>query len=174
MLRNVYIGLGANLGDRLATIEAAISAIEVELVEERLIKSLTCSPIYETDAWGMEEGTPAFLNCVVCVETSIELEVLLDMLLEVERKLGRQRDDGVDTYVSRTIDCDILVSSSETFSSEKLQVPHPRLASRRFVLQPLCDLDPTLHIEGEGKTVAELLKNCPLEPEVRAWDHTHT
>jgi 2-amino-4-hydroxy-6-hydroxymethyldihydropteridine diphosphokinase len=174
MLRNVYIGLGANLGDRLATIEAAIAAIEDELVEGRLIKTLTCSPIYETDAWGMAEETPAFLNCVVCLETSIKLDVLLDLLLEVERTLGRERADGDRGYASRTIDCDILVSSSETFSTKKLQVPHPRLASRRFVLQPLCDLDPTLHIPGEGKSVEELLKNCPLEPEVRAWDHTHT
>ena len=73
MMRNVYIGLGSNLGDRFRTINSAIADIERELVESRSIKSLTTSNIYETEALGMDDGTPPFSNCVVCVESDLKL-----------------------------------------------------------------------------------------------------
>ena len=88
-MRNVYIGFGSNLGDREGTINSAISALEGELVEMRSIKSLTQSNIYETEAWGMPEGTPSFLNSVVCVETNLELLPLLEVLLKIEIDFGR-------------------------------------------------------------------------------------
>ena len=172
-MRNVYIGLGSNIGERENTINSAITAIEEELTETRSIKSLTISNIYETEAWDMPEGTPAFLNCVVCVETELGLDSLLDVLLEIEISHGRVRDDG-ERYSSRTIDCDILVAGDERVLTDRLEVPHPRISSRRFVLQPLCDLEPTLHISGTGKSVSELLKLCSDEPTVTLWDPTHT
>ena len=156
-MRNVYIGLGANLGDRESAIYSAISSIESELVESKAIKSLTISNIYETEPWGMEEGTPAFLNCAVCLETSIDLESLLELLLRVETDMGRTRAES-ERYQSRVIDCDILCAGEETVNTEKLVVPHPHLASRQFVLKPLADLDPNLLVPGLTETVKELLK----------------
>ncbi|MBM55173.1 MAG: 2-amino-4-hydroxy-6-hydroxymethyldihydropteridine diphosphokinase [Euryarchaeota archaeon] len=173
MMRNVYIGLGSNLGDRFRTINSAIADIERELVESRSIKSLTTSNIYETEAWGMDDGTPPFLNCVVCVETDLDLSKLLDVLLKVEIDHGRCRVEG-EGYASRTLDCDILLAGDEVVQSERLQVPHPRISSRRFVLQPLCDLDPNLNIPYVDSTVSQLLSNCSAEPKVVQWDHTHT
>lgn len=172
-MRNVYIGLGSNIGERECTINSAITAIEEALVETRSIKSLTISNIYQTDAWGMPEGTPSFLNCVICVETDVELELILDMLLEIEIAHGRIRNES-EGYSSRTLDCDILVAGEERVMTSRLEVPHPRISSRRFVLQPLCDLEPNLQIQGTDKSVAELLKLCPVEPRVTLWDPTHT
>ena len=105
----------------------------------------------------MEEVTPAFLNCAVCLETSIELNELLDLLLKVETDLGRTRADS-GGYQNRVIDCDILCAGDETVNTEKLVVPHPHLASRQFVLKPLADLDPNLLVPGLTQTVKELLK----------------
>ena len=172
-MRNVYIGFGSNLGDREGTINSAIKALEGELVEMRSIKSLTQSNIYETEAWGMPESTPSFLNCVVCVETNLELLPLLEVLLKIEIDFGRERNEGED-YSSRTLDLDILCSENEIVNSNKLQVPHPRIRSRRFVLQPLNDLDPNLQIPYTEGNVSELLANCPLNPEVKPWLATHT
>ena len=172
-MRYVYIGLGSNIGDRELALNSAIASIEGELVESRSIKSLTTSNIYETEAWGMEDGTPAFLNCVVCVETDLGLEELLELMLEIEVRHGRVRcnDEG---YSSRTLDCDILLAGEEVFQSDKLQVPHPRIVERRFVLQPLHDLNPTLRIPGIKIDVSGLLEICSEEPKVKIWDPTHT
>ena len=105
----------------------------------------------------MEEGTPKFLNCAVCLETSIDLESLLDLLLKVETDLGRIRAER-EGYQNRVIDCDILCAGEETVNTEKLVVPHPHLASRQFVLKPLADLEPNLIVPGLNQTVKELLK----------------
>ena len=172
-MRNVYIGLGSNIGERESTINSAITAIEHELAETRSIKSLTISNIYETAAWGMPEGTPSFLNCVVCVETDLKLDLLLDLLLLIEKTHGRVRNES-EGYSSRTLDCDILVSGDEVVASERLKVPHPKIKTRRFVLQPLCDLEPTLQIPGTESSVSELLKLCSNEPSVTLWSPTHT
>ena len=172
-MRYVYIGLGSNIGDRELALNSAIASIEVELVESRSIKSLTTSNIYETEAWDMPEGTPSFLNCAVCVETNLELLTLLEVLLKIEIDFGRERNEG-EGYSSRILDLDILCSENVVINSNKLQVPHPRISSRRFVLQPLNDLDPNLQIPDTEGNVSELLANCPLIPEVIPWLATHT
>ena len=172
-MRNVYIGLGSNIGDRESTINSAITAVEEELIETRSIKTLTISNIYGTAAWGMPEGTPSFLNCVICIETNLELNYLLDVLLNIEIANGRVRNT-LEGYSSRTLDCDILVAGEEIVSNERLEVPHPIISTRRFVLQPLSDLDPTLKIPGLENSVSELLINCSDEPKVTLWDPTHT
>ncbi len=172
-MRNVYIGFGSNLGNREGTINSAITALESELAEIRRIKSLTQSNIYETEAWGMPECTPSFLNCVVCIETDLELLSLLEVLLKIEIYFGRDRNEEED-YSSRTLDLDILCSENEVINSKKLQVPHPRISSRRFVLEPLNDLDPNLQIPNTEGNVSELLANCPLTPKVKQWMATHT
>ena len=172
-MRNVYIGLGSNIGERELALNSAIAAIETELVESRNIKSLTTSNIYETEAWGMDDETPSFLNCVICVETDLDLKVLLDVLLRIESSHGRIRKYG-EGYSNRTIDCDILLAGDEVINNETLQVPHPRISKRRFVLQPLCDLNPTLRIPGIEGDVSKLLEICSEEPKIKLWDPTHT
>ena len=154
-------------------LNSAIAAIEAELVESRSIKSLTTSNIYETEAWGMDDATPAFLNCVICVETDLDLKTLLDVLLRIESSHGRMRKYG-EGYSNRTIDCDILLAGDEVIKNENLQVPHPRISKRRFVLQPLYDLNPTLRIPGIENDVSGLLEICSDEPKVKLWDPTHT
>jgi len=109
----------------------------------------------------------------VCVETDISLELLLDILLGVERELGRKRTES-DGYQNRVIDCDILVAGDEVIDGEELTVPHPRLCKRRFMLQPLFDLEPNLIIPLTGKSVSELLEICANLPEVKKWVLTHS
>jgi 2-amino-4-hydroxy-6-hydroxymethyldihydropteridine diphosphokinase len=172
LFRTVYIGIGSNLGDREEEIQAGIRAIEIELVERKSIKSLTTSPIYETEAWGMPPETPLFLNQVIALETDMDVELLLKVLLKIETDLGRTRQG--DGYSNRTIDLDILLDRDLILKTKELIIPHPKIVARRFVLQPLSDLDSEMIIPGYNCTVGEALKICPKKPEVRIWAHTHT
>ena len=166
LFRTVYIGVGSNLGNREDEIQAGINALEIELVERKAIKSLTTSPIYETEAWGMPPETPLFLNQVM------DVQLLLKVLLNIENDLGRTRlGEG---YSNRTIDLDILLDRDLILKTKELILPHPKIVERRFVLQPLSDLDSEMTIPGYDCTVGEALKICPQKPEVRIWAHTHT
>jgi len=138
-----YVGLGANLGDR----EAAIRAAAAALPATRL------STIRETEPWGYADQPP-FLNAVAEVETNLSPRALLERLLEVERSLGRRRDGP--RWGPRTIDLDLLLYGAETVDEPGLTVPHPRLAERAFVLEPLAELAPSLFVVGKG-TVQALL-----------------
>ena len=113
-----------------------------------------CPEIRETEPWGYADQPP-FLNAVAEVETELGARELLDILLEVERGLGRERGTG-PRYGPRAIDLDLLLFGSEVIDEPGLTVPHPRLHERRFALEPLADLDPGLVVPGRG-TVAELL-----------------
>jgi 2-amino-4-hydroxy-6-hydroxymethyldihydropteridine diphosphokinase len=139
-----YVGLGANLGDRERTIREAA----------RRIGAGRLSEIRETDPWGYADQPP-FLNAVAEVDTGLDALELLDVLLEVERGLGRERGTG-PRYGPRAIDLDLLLFGSEVIEERGLSVPHPRLHERRFALEPLADLDAGLVVPGRG-TVAELL-----------------
>jgi 2-amino-4-hydroxy-6-hydroxymethyldihydropteridine diphosphokinase len=132
-----YVGLGSNLGDR----EGAILAAAERLGPHRL------SPILETDPWGYA-AQPRFLNAVAELETDLTPRQLLDHLLEVERELGRVRDGP--RYGPRTIDLDLLLYGDDVIDEPGLTVPHPRLAERLFVLEPLFALDPGLLVPGKG------------------------
>ena len=172
LFRTIYISVGSNLGDRETLLKEGIALLEKELVELKAIKSITESPIYETQAWGMPEGSPAFLNLVVAIETDVTLENLLPLLLEVESACGRERNstkyeaDHSDSYANRTLDMDILLDGEVLLKTNHLIVPHPKLTQRRFVLQPLADLDSKIIIPGKNCTVEEALKACPIKPEV--------
>jgi len=136
-----YIGLGANLGDREGAIRRAAE----------LIGAIRVSPVVETEPWGYE-NQPRFLNAVAEIETSLTPLQLLDHLLDVERRLGRERVGP--RWGPRTIDLDLLLYGDETVSEPGLEVPHPRLHERLFVLEPLAALVPDLKIPGNG-TVSE-------------------
>ena len=164
-VRTVYLGLGTNLSDRHAWLDQGLAALEEALVARKSIQAMSMSPRYETEAWGMAAGTPAFLNMVVGVDTDMSLEALLCVLLDIEREHGRVRDASTEGYLNRTLDMDILCTSEgETLNIDGLAVPHPRMTSRRFVLQPLADLAPDLEVGGQSVRMA--LEACPAVPGV--------
>jgi 2-amino-4-hydroxy-6-hydroxymethyldihydropteridine diphosphokinase len=142
-MTRAYVGLGSNLGDRESLIRRAAELIGAERL----------STIIETDPWGYEEQ-PRFLNAVAELETSLTPRQLLDHLFDVERRLGRERVGP--QWGPRTIDLDLLLYGDETIEERGLLVPHPRLVERRFVLEPLAELAPSLKIPGNG-TVQEAL-----------------
>ena len=138
-----YVGLGANLGDREARITRA-----AELIDARRL-----STVIETEPWGYRDQ-PRFLNAVAEVETELDARELLDLLLDVERRLGRVRDGR--RFGPREIDLDLLLYGAATIDEPGLTVPHPFLLERAFVLEPLTELVPELEIPGNG-TVREAL-----------------
>jgi 2-amino-4-hydroxy-6-hydroxymethyldihydropteridine diphosphokinase len=139
-----YVGLGANLGERQATLERAVELLEAELG----IDVLAVSSFRETDPVGVE-GQPLFLNGATLLETTLEPRGLLDALLRVERALGRVRDGT--RWGPRAIDLDLLVYEDRVVDEPGLRVPHPRLHERRFALEPLAELDAALEIPGLGR-----------------------
>jgi 2-amino-4-hydroxy-6-hydroxymethyldihydropteridine diphosphokinase len=143
-----YVGLGSNLGDREETIAQAIAL----LGEQPGIEVLAASTLDETEPWGPIEQ-PRFLNGAVVLETTLEPRALLGVLLDVERRLGRVREER---FGPRTIDLDLLVYGEVVLDEPGLTVPHPRLRERAFALEPLAELDPSLVVPGQG-AVAELL-----------------
>lgn len=146
----VYVGLGANLGDRKATIRRALEL----LAAEPGIDVAAVSTLRETAPVGYLDQPP-FLNGAAVLETELPPRELLDRLLAVERALGRVRASG-PRLGPRPIDLDLLLYGDEVVDEPGLTVPHPRLAERRFVLEPLAELDPGLTLP-DGRSVRELL-----------------
>ena len=145
-----YVGVGANLGDRGSTIRRAVE----RLGSTRDVTVVRVSTLRETEPWGPVDQ-PLYLNGVVAVDTGLGPRALLDVLLEVERALGRARSG--ERWGPRTIDLDLLVHGEVTCDEPGLTLPHPRLHERRFALEPLAELAPDLVVPGRG-TVTELLE----------------
>lgn len=149
-MARAYVGLGANLGDRERTLHRAVARLgEVPGIDVDRVSTLR-----DTDPVGLVEQ-PRFLNGVVALETSLAPRDLLAALLEVERGLGRIRVEG-ERWGPRALDLDLLLYDELVVREPGLIVPHPRLHERRFVLEPLTELDPDLRVPGRG-TVSELL-----------------
>jgi 2-amino-4-hydroxy-6-hydroxymethyldihydropteridine diphosphokinase len=144
----VYIGLGANLGDRETTIRRAL-----QLLESGDTTVVGVSTLRETDPVGYEEQ-PAFLNGAAALETELGPRQLLDRLMAVELELGRDRSGP--KFGPRTIDLDLLLYDGRSVSEPGLEVPHPRLHERAFVLEPLLELDEGLEVPGRGPVRALL------------------
>ena len=142
-MTRAYVGLGANLGDREATIGAALA---------ELPGLVAVSELRETDPVGVVDQ-PAFLNGAAALETELSARELLDALLAIERELGRERRER---WGPRTLDLDLLLYGEERIDEPGLTVPHPRLHERRFALEPLADLDQELVVPGRGR-VGDLL-----------------
>lgn len=149
-MTRAYVGLGANLGDREATIRRALELLGAEPG----IEVVAVSTLRETEPVGYADQ-PAFLNGAAALETDLSPRALLDRLLAVEQKLGRVRGAG-PRFGPRTIDLDLLLYGAEVVDEPGLSVPHPRLAERRFALQPLYELDPGLSLP-DGRRVRDLL-----------------
>jgi len=146
------VALGSNIGDRLETLRAARKAI-LDLANVKA--PILSSAVYETEPVGCEPGAGKFLNAVVEFEYRYEPARLLEQLIEIEEALGRKRDHRPN--VSRTIDIDLLYCGDQRIDDERLQLPHPRLYLREFVLRPLADIRPDLLLPGQKKTIRELL-----------------
>jgi 2-amino-4-hydroxy-6-hydroxymethyldihydropteridine diphosphokinase len=143
-----YVGLGANIGPREVTLLRAVDMLGAA----DGVDVVAVSQLRETEPVGVVDQ-PRFLNGAVRVETTLPPRALLDLLLEIERTLGRVRDER---WGPRTVDLDLLVYGRETVDEPGLRVPHPRLQERAFALEPLAELDPELDVPGLGR-VSELL-----------------
>jgi 2-amino-4-hydroxy-6-hydroxymethyldihydropteridine diphosphokinase len=147
-----FIGLGSNLGDRELSLRRAVAALgRLPSTEVRRVSRLR-----ETEPVGITEQ-PRFLNGAAELETALAPHELLEALLEIERGLGRDRG-CVPPGGPRTVDLDLLLYGSTVIAEPGLEVPHPRLAERRFVLEPLTELDPELEIPAKGRVQALLAK----------------
>lgn len=156
MRHTAYIALGSNLGDRAAHLRSAVVALGAQAGEVAAI-----SPVYEAAAHTLspDEAQPAYLNAVAQVETALSPEALLAVLLEIERRAGRERRRR---WEARPLDLDLLLYDDLVSHSATLTLPHPRLAERRFVLLPLHDLVPGRHVPPPfDATVGGLLAACP-------------
>lgn len=144
-MARAYVGLGSNLGDREATIRAAVDA----LASEPGVAVVAVSAFLDTEPVGYADQ-PRFLNGAAAVDTELSARDLLAALLAVERRFGRSRD-GAIPQGPRTLDLDLLLYGDAEIDEPGLTVPHPRMHERRFVLGPLAQLAPGLEVPGKGR-----------------------
>jgi len=155
------VAIGSNLGDRLENLRAARrQIIEFDEVQPPILSSA----IYETEPVDCERGASKFLNAVVEFDYERDPVQLLEQLARIEESLGRKRDHQKN--VSRAIDIDLLYCGDRQIDSERLQLPHPRMHLRKFVLRPLTDIRPDLVLPRQKKTVRELLTELEGSGEV--------
>ncbi|NIJ69663.1 2-amino-4-hydroxy-6-hydroxymethyldihydropteridine diphosphokinase [Xanthomonas sp. 60] len=159
-METACIGLGANLGDAAATLRAALAALD-ELPGTRLHLA---SQLYTTPAWGNEDQ-PAFVNAAAVVHTRLAPLPLLHALLALEQQAGRIRDPAVH-WGPRALDLDLLLYGEQTVDLPELQVPHPYLHERAFVLVPLAEIAPDAWIPGHGRVrdAAMQVNACGIAP----------
>jgi 2-amino-4-hydroxy-6-hydroxymethyldihydropteridine diphosphokinase len=150
-----YIGFGANLGETLSTLEKAVLALSV--TPEILVKR--CSQLYETEPVGVIDEAPKFLNAVISVETRLTPGQLIGEMRKIEQALGKSPNHRSDA--SRIIDLDLLLYGEDEFHEEGLEIPHPRMARRAFVLVPLAELAEDAFVPVPGCSVGELLRRLP-------------
>jgi 2-amino-4-hydroxy-6-hydroxymethyldihydropteridine diphosphokinase len=158
--RRGFLGLGSNVGDRRANLQAAADAIAAR----RGIRVLASSSVYETEPVGEVLEQPDFLNACIEIETALGPEAILDACKAVEWEVGRT--PGGTRHGPRVIDVDVLLLGDLERISERLRLPHEDLENRRFVLVPLAELDPALALPG-GRSLKEALESLGDDAEVR-------
>jgi len=156
----VIAGLGSNLGDRFAALGRAMELIEAEAGE-----ITAASSVWETEPWGFD-ADELFLNMVVVIRTTLEPARMMQLFRSIEGRMGRKRSGG-GKYESRIIDLDILLWDNRVITLPGLEVPHPKLHSRRFVLEPLAEVAPEAVHPVTGLTVTEMLELCDDRSEIR-------
>lgn len=166
-MRTGYLGLGSNIGDRVAHLRAAI-----ELLGEQAVEVEAVSSAYETEPVGEVLDQPDFLNAAIRIRTALEPESLLEVCKAIEVERGRML--AASRHSPRPLDIDLLLLGDLELSSERLTLPHPEVTSRRFVLAPLLELDPglklpdgtrlseALHILGSGQRVERVGRPASL------------
>jgi 2-amino-4-hydroxy-6-hydroxymethyldihydropteridine diphosphokinase len=153
---NIIILLGSNLGDRLANLKQAIAAIA------SFSKILQQSNIYQTAAWGNTDQAD-FLNQAIEIQTQQTAENLMHALLAIESQMGRVR---LQKWEPRIIDLDIIFYESEIHTTDFIQIPHPEMQNRAFVLKPLLDLIPNFEHPILKQSISQLWEKCPDQLEV--------
>lgn len=154
-----YLGLGSNVGDRRANLQAGVDGLEA-----RGVRVLASSSTYDTDPVGEVLDQADFLNACIRIETDLEPEALLDVAKDVERALGR--DLSAPRHSPRPLDVDVLLLGDREHRSERLTLPHEQAAQRRFVLIGLLELDLELTLPG-GLRLADRLAELPVDEGVR-------
>jgi len=155
--QTAYLLLGGNLGDRMANLKKAI-----ELLNDKVGGVLSVSSLYETAAWGKTDQ-PAFLNQAVALKTRLSALEVLDFALNIEQELGRVRKDK---WGERLIDIDLILFGDQVINiPDKLQVPHPHMQHRKFVMEPLAEIAPDVLHPVLGETMLSICRNIsdPLE-----------
>ena len=154
--KRAVISLGANLGNRLETLQGAIDALE----DTPGLRIKAVSPVYETEPWGVERGSqPSYFNAVVVLKTTLPPSSLLERAHAVEEAFHRVRDER---WGARTLDVDIVAYADVVDDDPHLTLPHPRAHQRAFVLAPWHDVEPEARLPGRG-AVADLLGALPRE-----------
>ena len=156
----VIIGLGSNLGDRHAALGRAM-----ELIREEAGEIIASSSVWESEPWGFDSDEQ-FMNMVVMTGTVMQPWQLMQLFRSIEGRMGRKRSGG-GKYESRIIDLDILLWEERVISIPGLEVPHPKLSDRRFVLEPLFEVAPGALHPVTGLTVTEMLQMCEDRSDVR-------
>ncbi len=157
MMAVAYLGLGSNLGDRLGMVCAALARLA-------MFGDVASSSVYETEPWGDQEQ-PRYLNLCCRLATTLSARGLHRAIKRIERDLGRQPSRR---WGPREIDIDLLAYESLELRTAALTIPHPRIAQRAFVLAPLAEIAPNLHIPGLPGSVSEQLARLPgVEAQVR-------
>lgn len=161
-IRQAVISIGSNLGDRLARLQGAVSALE----DTPEVQVVSVSSVYETQPIGAPEGSGPFLNAVVLIDTTLTVHTLLDRAHAIEDAFGRERSEP---GAPRTLDVDLVVVGDRVADDETLTLPHPRAHERAFVLLPWLELDPEGEIPGQG-FVADLVGDVDTTGVVRRED----
>ncbi len=161
-IRQAVLAIGSNLGDRLGRLQGAVSALE-DTPEVTLV---AVSSVYETEPVGAPEESPAFLNAVVLIDTTLTVHTLLDRALAIEDAFGRERGERNGP---RTLDVDLIVVGDRVADDEQLTLPHPRAHERAFVMVPWLEIDPEGEIPGKG-FVADLIGDVDTNGVVRRED----
>ena len=163
ILRNTYLSLGSNSGEKLQNLQNAIY-----LIDEKIGSIKKVSPVYLSEAWGFK--SEQFLNICIEVSTCLNPEDLLTRIHLVEKQLGRIKTNTKE-YIARTIDIDILLFENEIIFSPELIVPHKEMLQRKFVLVPLAEICPSLIHPIEKRTIKNCLANCTDAGEIHLTDY---
>ena len=161
-IRQAVIAIGSNLGDRLNRLQGAVSALE----DTPEVQVVSVSSVYETEPVGTPDGSGAFLNAVVLLDTTLTVHTLLDRAHAIEDAYGRERSEP---GAPRTLDVDLVVVGDRIADDETLTLPHPRAHERGFVLVPWLEIDPEGEIPGKG-FVADLVGDVDTTGVVRRED----
>tara|TARA_Y100000991_G_scaffold158316_1_gene120789 strand:+ start:50 stop:535 length:486 start_codon:yes stop_codon:yes gene_type:complete len=159
-MNEVYLQLGSNIGDRLDNLDQSI-----KIITERIGNVLEKSSVYESTPWGVENQRN-FLNQVIFVKSNFDPYTILDLVLQIEKDMGRIR---IEKWGERIIDIDILFIDDLIIESENLCIPHEFIAKRKFVLQPMCEIAPGFIHPKLNKTISQLLEECIDDEKVNVY-----
>jgi len=152
-MARLFIGMGSNLGDRLASLRSALTRLR----DTDCLSVVRCSSVYETEPVGKKDQGP-FLNAVVECASGCEPRNLLSVLREIERQSGRQERGK---WEPRELDLDILFYGDLVLTTDVLRIPHPQVPHRRFVLEPLAEIAPGFPDPLRGTRISDMLRACP-------------